>query len=181
VSRSYINEDGDDVPFKVFLTHGRSELWRSVERFINKTLDMDTVVLKEQYRGCTIVEKLEDEADDCDCAVIVMTPDDKMENGTLRSRQNVIHEIGYLQALYSRHRVVILKEDEVEFFSNNFGVEYIEFTGDAISATFHLLREALNEIYQEVVNDEREAADEENDDNDDDEDDDNDEDQDDEE
>ncbi len=102
MSRTYIDEEGDQAPFKVFITHGRSELWRNVEPYINKTLDMETEVLKEQYRGCTIIEKLEDETDECDCGVIVMTPDDTMENGDVRSRQNVIHEIGYLQALYGR-------------------------------------------------------------------------------
>jgi len=161
MSRTYIDEDGDKVPFIVFITHGRPELWRNLERYINKTLDMDTVVLKEQYRGCTIVEKLEDKAEECDCAVIVMTPDDKMEDGRVRSRQNVIHEMGYLQALYGRERVVILKEHNVEFFSNNFGVEYIGFTGDAINATFHTLQEALNGIYEDVVEEEREAAEDE--------------------
>src|SRR6266849_5782573 len=164
MSRTYIDEDGDEVPFKVFITHGRSELWRSVERYINKTLDMDTVVLKEQYSGFTIVEKLEDETDECDCGIIVMTPDVKMENGNVRSRQNVIHEIGYLQGLFGRERVVILKEQDVEFFSNNFGVEYIGFTGDAIHVTFHTLREALDGIYDDVVEEEREAAEDDDDD-----------------
>lgn len=150
MSRNYIDDEGDEVPFIVFISHGSSELWRNVERYINKTLDMDTIVLKEQYRGCTIVEKLEDETQTGDCAVIVMTPDDKMENENFRSRQNVIHEIGYLQASYGRERVVILKERGVEFFSNNFGVEYVSFTGNAIDVTFHTLREALDEIYEEV-------------------------------
>jgi predicted nucleotide-binding protein len=169
MSKTYIDEDGDEVPFKVFITHGRSELWRNVERFINKALDMDTIVLKEQYRGCTIVEKLEQEAQAGDCAVIVMTPDDKMESGSVRSRQNVIHEIGYLQAIYGRGRVIILKNRDVEFFSNNFGVEYIEFIGDAINVTFHTLREALEEIYNEVVEEERDAStDDDSDDDDDD-------------
>jgi predicted nucleotide-binding protein len=172
MSRTYIDEDGDEVPFIVFITHGRSELWRNVERYINKTLDMDTVVLKEHYRGCTIVEKLEDEAQVGDCAVIVMTPDDKMESGGFRSRQNVIHEIGYLQALYGRERVIILKEREVEFFSNNYGVEYIEFIGDAIHATFYTLREALDEIYNEFVEEESDASTDEDDDEEDDDDDD---------
>ena len=158
MSRIYIDDEGDEVPFIVFISHGRSELWRNVERYINRTLDMETIVLKEQYRGSTIVEKLEDETEAGDCAVIVMTPDDKMENGNLRSRQNVIHEIGYLQALYGRERVIILKESNVEFFSNNFGVEYIPFTGDAINSTFHTLREALDEIYQDVVQDAADAS-----------------------
>jgi predicted nucleotide-binding protein len=156
MGRTYIDEDGDEVPFKVFITHGRSELWRQVERYINKNLDIDTVVLKEQYSGYTIVEKLEDEADECDCGIVIMTPDDKMENGSVRSRQNVIHEIGYLQGLFGRERVVILKEQAVEFFSNNFGVEYIGFIGDKIDVTFHTLREALEEIYDDVVEEERE-------------------------
>jgi hypothetical protein len=51
-----------------------------------------------------------------------------------------------------------LKEQTVEFFSNNFGVEYIGFTGDEIDVTFHTLREALGGIYDDVVEEERDAA-----------------------
>jgi len=89
-----------------------------------------------------------------------------MEDGSVRSRQNVIHEMGYLQALYGRERVVILKEHSVEFFSNNFGVEYIGFAGDAVNAAFHTLQEAPEGIYEDVVEEEREAAEDEDEDED---------------
>jgi predicted nucleotide-binding protein len=149
MSLYYLDENEEEEVFRVFISHGRSDLWRQVERYINKSLDMDTVVLKEQYRGATIIEKLEDEADECDCAVVIMTPDDKMADGSFRSRQNVVHEIGYLQALYGREHVVILKEESVEFFSNNSGIEYIPFTGALVSSTLHTLNEALTAIYEE--------------------------------
>jgi len=150
VSQYYLDDHDEEEVFRVFISHGRSDLWRQVERYINKSLDMDTVVLEEQYRGATIIEKLEDQAGECDCAVVIMTPDDKMADGSFRSRQNVVHEIGYLQALYGRERVVILKEDSVEFFSNNSGIEYIPFTGAFVSSTLHTLNEALTAIYEEV-------------------------------
>ncbi len=51
-----------------------------------------------------------------------------------------------------------MKEQDVEFFSNNLGVECIGFSGDAINVTFHTLREALDGIYDDVVEEEREAA-----------------------
>lgn len=109
MSKYYLNDEGEKEVFRVFITHGRSDLWRQIERHINRSLDMDTLILKEQYRSSTIIEKLENEANDCACAVVIMTPDDKMADGSFRSRQNVIHEIGYLQALYGRECVVILK------------------------------------------------------------------------
>jgi len=155
MSRYYL-DDGVEQEFTVFISHGRSDLWRQVERYINKTVEMDTIVLKETYHGVTIIEKLEDEAENCECAVVIMTPDDKMADGSFRSRQNVIHEIGYLQAQYGRQNVVILKEESVEWFSNNSGIEYIKFAGTSVSSTFHILNEALTGLYDDFCEDKEE-------------------------
>ena len=160
MSKVYL-DGGVELEFTVFISHGRSDLWRQVERYINKTIDMDTVVLKETYHGVTIIEKLRDEAENCECAVVIMTPDDEMADGSFRSRQNVIHEIGYLQALYGRQNVVILKEESVEGFSNNSGIECIEFAGTSVSSIFHILNEALTALYDEFCEDEEEDESEE--------------------
>jgi hypothetical protein len=54
--------------------------------------------------------------------------------------------VTYLWRLYPR---------TVEFFSNNFGIQYISFDGEATDVTLHKVREALDAIYGGV--EEREA------------------------
>jgi predicted nucleotide-binding protein len=68
----------------------------------------------------------------------------------------VIHEIGYLQARYGRENVVKLKEESVEWFSNNSGIEYIKFAGTSVSSTFHILNDALTALYDEFCEEEEE-------------------------
>jgi predicted nucleotide-binding protein len=103
-----------------------------------------------------IFDKLEGNAWDCDCAVAIMTPDDPLRDGaTFRARQNVVHEIGYLQGMFrDRELVVILKEATVESFSNVHGIEYLEFDGNQIRSTFPMLEQALEEIYEWYCSDE---------------------------
>jgi predicted nucleotide-binding protein len=148
--RTYIDEDGDEQEFTVFIIHGHSESWREVERYINKKLNLKTIVLKENYKpGETIVEKLEDAVyDDCDCAVAIMTPDDQTIDGKNRARQNVLYEIGYCQSAFGRDGVIILKEDSVEIHSDLHGLVFIGFKSDNIRSTFAELAEGLEAIYE---------------------------------
>ena len=148
--RRYRDDDNHSQIFRVFISHGRSALRTKVQRFIQDELSFATEVLVERFTGEVIFDKLENNAWDCDCAVVIMTPDDRQQQRkTFRSRQNVVHEIGYLQGLFQdRELVVILKENSVEWFTNVQGIEYIGFDGTKISATFPKLRQALEDIYE---------------------------------
>ena len=96
---------------RVFVTHGRSALWREVGAFIEKECNptLETLELATRPgRGRTIIEKLEQESRHCSYAVVVMTGDDETADGETRARENVIHEIGYFQGRYGRSRVCLL-------------------------------------------------------------------------
>lgn len=112
----------------------------------------------EHFTGQVIFDKLEDNAWDCDCAIVIMTPDDPQPDGsTFRARQNVVHEIGYLQGLFQdRELVVILKEESVEWFTNIHGIEFIGFKGSRVSMAFPKLQEALESIYNWYKSDDNE-------------------------
>src|SRR5262245_51460351 len=98
--RYYNKEDGSQI-FRVFISHGRSALRNKVKRFVEDELAFATEVLVDRFTGGVIFDKLEDNAWDCDCAVVIMTPDDPQPNGeSFRARQNVVHEIGYLQGMF---------------------------------------------------------------------------------
>lgn len=154
--RRYRDEDGDSQIFRVFISHGRSALRSRVKRFVEEELSFATEILVDRFSGAVIFDKLEDDAWDCDCAVVIMTPDDPQPGGkTFRARQNVVHEIGYLQGMFrDRELVVILKEDTVESFSNVHGLEYIGFGGRRIASAFPRLRQALEDIYKWYASDE---------------------------
>lgn len=74
----------------VFITHGHSSDWREVQPFIEKDVRLATIELaQEANRGRTIIEKLFDNSDQCDSAVIVMTGDDVANGDESRVRENV--------------------------------------------------------------------------------------------
>jgi hypothetical protein len=84
---------------RVFISHGRSKEWRAVQAFIDKDIGLPTIELaQEPNLGRTIIEKLFDNADSCDSAVIVMTGDDVANEDESRVRENVMHEIGFSRA-----------------------------------------------------------------------------------
>ncbi|MCX6258979.1 MAG: nucleotide-binding protein [Bacteroidia bacterium] len=149
--RTYINEDGEEKYFTVFIIHGHSDTWRNVERFINHSLNFKTVVLiEDNIPGKIIIDDLEENIEDCECAVAIMSKDDKIADNKYISRQNVLFEIGYCIGVFEeREDLVILKEKSVEINSDLYGLIYIPYSEDNIDSTFHKLAERLEEIYED--------------------------------
>ena len=133
----------------VFVTHGRSQDWRAVQAFIEKDVGLKTIELaQEPNLGRTIIEKLEAGAGGCDSAVIVMTGDDVANDGEVRVRENVMHEIGYFHGRYGRRNVVLLHEEAVNTPTNLAGIAYVPFPKGAIEAGFHVLQRELSALYK---------------------------------
>jgi predicted nucleotide-binding protein len=122
---------------RVFISHGLTTDWREVQAFIEKDLNLLTLELaQEPNRGRTVLQKLEEESERCCYAVIVMTGDDKTEDGQRRTRENVIHEIGYFQGKFGLSNVCLLHEEGVNIPSNIHGLVYIPFPSGMVRATF---------------------------------------------
>ncbi|QQR87314.1 MAG: nucleotide-binding protein [Flavobacteriales bacterium] len=156
---TYLDSDGDEHEFTVFIIHGRSEDWRKVERFIKDDLDYDAIVIKEVYTGDVLNKKVRRAIEASDCAVAIMSPDDRLANGKARTRQNVILEIGECRPVFRKlhkgtgvHGVVLLKEQSVDIneVSDLSGIEYLGYTEGFIETTFHKLRSALEDVYAAV-------------------------------
>ena len=130
---------------KVFISHGHDAFTKSkLKDFIRDRLKLEPVVLSEQPDlGLTIIEKLEHYGKDCDFALILLSADDQTPTGGFRARQNVIHELGYYHALLGRNRVLLLKEIDVELFSNISGLIYKEFPKGSIESVFEDIRLAI--------------------------------------
>ena len=69
-------------------------------------------------------------------AFLLMTGDDETANGTLRARQNVVHEIGLFQGKLGFSKAIVLLEDGTEEFSNIYGIQQIRFSKGNIKETF---------------------------------------------
>jgi hypothetical protein len=136
---------GWGIMTRVFISHGHNEAAKlRLKEFVSQELQMEPVVLGEQPQrsGMTIIEALELFSEGCVFAVILLTGDDETTLGAVRGRQNVIHEIGYLQGRLRRKRVVLLKESEVELPSNLSGLFYLQFVRD-VGETFEDLRKII--------------------------------------
>jgi len=144
----------DEEDFKIFISHGQSQLWKSVARFIENELEFGTVELSEApNRGRTIIQKLDEETEDCHFAVIILTAEDEMASGNMRARQNVIHEIGFFQGKFGLENVLFLKENKVEGFSNFDGIVYEVFSPNSIQSTYERIRKEIKLAYEEWAND----------------------------
>ena len=116
---------------KIFIVHGHDNgLKQHVARTLEK-LDLEPVILHEQPdSGQTIIEKFENNANDVQFAIVLMTPDDEgkkkgEEDLKTRARQNVILEFGFFVGKYGRQRVICLNSGVKDIPSDIHGLIYI--------------------------------------------------------
>ncbi|HWY11717.1 MAG TPA: nucleotide-binding protein [Bacteroidia bacterium] len=139
----------------IFISHGRSHLWNNVARYIENKLGINTVILHERpNKGRTVIEKLEEETEDCDFAIIVMTAEDTQADGSLRTRENVVHEIGFCQGSFGRENVLVLKQKGIAPFTNLSGIVYEEFEGENIKSTFPKIQQEIEELLEDLEEEE---------------------------
>lgn len=102
---------------KVFIVHGRNTAMRHQVTSALGRLKIDWSVLEsESNGGNTVIEKFLTNAEDCRYAIILFSADDlgKLNNSEeplkLRTRQNVILELGFFLAKVGRKNLFILHE-----------------------------------------------------------------------
>jgi predicted nucleotide-binding protein len=133
----------------VFISHGRNEDWRQVQSYIERDIGVRTLELaQEASRGRSILQKLEEESNKCVFAVVVMTGDDRAEDGVARVRENVMHEIGFFQGKYGIENVCILYEEGTSIPSNIHGLVYVPYPKGVVKATFGELSRELKAAFQ---------------------------------
>lgn len=129
---------------KIFIGHGRSKLWAVLQLYLKDDLSLQTLTFEDESRTSeTIINILSQFLDESSFAILIMTAEDETADGNVRARQNVIHEAGLFQGRLGFEKVVILKQDSVEEFSNIAGLQYIPFNGDKIEQTFYELQRKL--------------------------------------
>jgi predicted nucleotide-binding protein len=119
-----------------------------VQAYIERDLDIRTLELaQEPNLGRTVLQKLDEESRRCTSAVIVMTGDDPVPEGSPHARENVLHEIGFFQGKFGLSAVCLLHEEGTNIPSNIHGLVYIPFPKGYVSATFGLLTRELKKFY----------------------------------
>lgn len=123
------NKEINDETIKenVFIIHGKSEAkWRELKDILEKEFKLTPIILSEKPdTGRTIIEKFEEYAKTCSCAIAIFTPDDEVvSNGEkyLQARPNVIYELGWFCGHIGRDKVILLLKEGTTIFSDFGGI-----------------------------------------------------------
>ena len=140
VNNSPINNENK----KIFIGHGRSEVWRVLKDFIVETLGLEYEEFNRiSPAGKSNKERLKEMLEACCMAFLIMTGEDEQADGSLSARDNVIHEAGLFQGKLSFENAIVLLEEGCQEFSNIEGLGQIRFPKGNIRAAFEDIRDVL--------------------------------------
>lgn len=124
-------------PPTIFIGHGGNPQWRDLKDHLHEQHAYRVEAYETGARaGHAIRDILKDMLTKSSFAILVMTGEDKTSDGSVRARQNVIHEAGLFQGCLGFSRAIVLLENEVEEFSNIHGIQQIRFAKGRIKETF---------------------------------------------
>lgn len=129
---------------RIFLGHGRSQVWRTLKDFIQDRLKLDWDEFdREPNAGYATKERLQEMLDNSVFAFLVMTAEDEHTDGSTHARANVIHEVGLFQGKLGFSKAIILLEEGCTEFSNIVGLTQIRFPKGKVEAAFEDIRRVL--------------------------------------
>ena len=132
----------------IFIAHGKNK--RPLEQ-LKGILDQFRIPYKvateEPNLGRPIGAKVKEIMESCNCAILIFTADEAFQDKECRSiwrpSENVVYELGASGYLYG-NRIVILKEEGVEFSTNFRDLGYISFSKDLLHAkSMDVLKELI--------------------------------------
>jgi CAP12/Pycsar effector protein, TIR domain len=132
----------------IFIAHGKNKKpLDQLKRILDQFRIPYKVAIDEPNLGRPIGAKVKEIMESCNCAILIFTADeefqDKNGNPVWRPSENVVYELGASGFLYGS-RIVILKEDIVEFPTNFRDLGHISFVRDQLEAkSMDLLRELI--------------------------------------
>ena len=129
---------------KIFIGHGRSMVWRDLKDFLEARLQLSVDEFNSvSVAGIATAARLSELLDAAEFAFLIMTAEDEQADGKMRTRENVVHEVGLFQGRLGFTRAIILLEEGCEEFSNIHGLGRIEFPKGHISSKFEEIRAVL--------------------------------------
>lgn len=132
----------------IFIAHGKNKKpLEQLKRILEQFRIPYKVAVEEPNLGRPIGTKVKEIMQACNCAILIFTADeefqDKSGSPVWRPSENVVFELGASGYLYG-NRIVILKEDTVEFPSNFKDLGYISFAHDQLeNKSMDVLRELI--------------------------------------
>jgi predicted nucleotide-binding protein len=132
----------------IFVAHGKNK--KPLEQ-LKGVLDQFKipyrVATEEPNLGRPIGGKVREIMESCNCAILIFTADEEFKdaqgNQVWRPSENVVYELGASGYLYG-NRIVIMKEDGVDFPTNFRDLGYISFAKDQLEAkTMEVLKELI--------------------------------------
>ena len=129
---------GKELGKGIFVSHGKNKKpLEQLKRILDQFKVPYKVAIEEPNLGRPISEKIKQTMESCNCAILIFTADeeffDKDGKSIWRPSENVVYELGASGYLYGS-RIVILKEDVVQFPSNFRDIGYISFSKDQLEA-----------------------------------------------
>lgn len=120
----------------IFIAHGKNKKpLEQLKKILEQFKVNYRVAVEEPNLGRPIGSKVKEVMESCNCAILIFTSDeeffDKEGNSIWRPSENVTYELGAANYLYD-NRLVILKEEGVEFPSNFSDIGYISFIKDQL-------------------------------------------------
>jgi len=132
-----LHEKGPQLNPKVFIGHGRSGQWAELKDHLHEKHGYAVEAYEIGARaGHAIRDILADLPVKSSFAILVMTAENEMADGTIHPRLNVVHELGLFQGHLGFSRAIVLLEEGTEDFSNIHGVHQIRYSKGKIKETF---------------------------------------------
>ena len=129
---------------RIFIGHGRAAIWQTLALFLSERLSLAHEEFnRESVAGRSTVERLEEMLGHASFAFIVFTGEDEGADGSLRARENVVHEAGLFQGRLGFKKAIILLEDGCHEFSNIQGLGQIRFPRGDIEKSYEQIRGVL--------------------------------------
>lgn len=133
----------------IFVAHGKNK--RPLEQ-LKKILEQFKIPYRiatdEPNLGRPIGGKVKEVMESCNCAILIFTADEEFKDAKgseiWRPSENVVFELGAAAGYLYGNRIVIMKEDGVEFPANFRDLGYISFLKDQLEAkAMEILKELI--------------------------------------
>ena len=140
-----LEEESTINPPVVFIGHGHDLQWRELKDHLQDMHNFEVEAYEVAARaGHSVRDIIQEMLDKSSIALLVMTAEDCMEDGTMRARQNVVHEAGLFQGHLGFTRAIMIVEEGVEDFSNISSIQQIRFSQGNIQEVFGEVVATLN-------------------------------------
>lgn len=121
----------------IVIGHGGNHAWRELQEHLRDQQGFEVEAFETAPRASqTIPDVIAGLGSQANMAILVMTGEDKMADGSRHPRLNVVQELGKFQERFGSNKTIILSEEGVTIPSNNSGIIYISFETGNIRSCF---------------------------------------------